>query len=115
MFINRAVKNASLLGLLPKRSVQTVTGKNYVVPEGEGINDMIHYLDNKRPTFTLLYFTAAWNPMCAKIEKDYENLTASHAQWHHIRVDCDKSPMIKQYFDARVEPQFLMLLNGGEI
>ena len=30
-------------------------------------------------------------------------------------VDCDATPQIKMYFDARVEPQFLFLLNGMEM
>ena len=65
-------------GSLSRRSVTTVAGKNYFVPEGgessDSINDMVKHLDKLRPTYTLLYFTASWNPMCAKIEKDYEAL-----------------------------------------
>ena len=53
--------------------------------------------------------------MCAKIEKDYENFVAQNSNYCHIRVDTDAHPKIKRYFDARAEPQFLVLLNGGEI
>ena len=63
----------------------------------------------------MLYFTASWNPMCAKIERDYENLTNSCAEFTHIRVDCDEHLFIKKYFDARVEPMFIYLINGGEV
>ena len=76
---------------------------------------MITYLDKKRPTFTLLYFTAKWNPMIPSLEKDYEATTNQFKNFTHIRVDCDLAPMVKNYFDARVEPQFLILLNGGEL
>ena len=55
------------------RSLLSVEGKGYVMPES--VEDIIRSLDKKRPTFTLLYFSAKWNPMCAKIERDYENLT----------------------------------------
>ena len=72
-------------------------------------------MDNKRPIFTLVYFTAKWNPACAEIEADYERLTAEKASFHHIRVDCDETPKLKRYFDARIEPSFLVLVNGGEI
>ena len=48
-------------------------------------------------------------------EQDYENMIAKSDNWHHVRVDCDKAPTVKRYFDARVEPQFLFLVNGGEI
>ena len=57
------------------RSLTSVPGKNYVMPES--LEDVVTSLDKQRPVFTLLYFSAAWNPMCAKIERDYENLTHS--------------------------------------
>ena len=101
--------------MVTKRGVHAINWKNYVVPDGEGCYDVIKHLDTLRPTYTLLYFTASWNPICKQIERDYENLTAEYAQFHHIRVDCDVSPKVKRYFDARVEPQFLVLINGGEI
>lgn len=66
--------------------------------------DVVKYLDKKRPTYTLLYFTAKWNPVIPAIEKDYENTTNEFKQFTHIRVDCDATPMVKEYFDARVEP-----------
>ena len=53
--------------------------------------------------------------MCAKIEADYERTCRDYPQFNHIRIDCDKHPKIKLYFDARVEPQFIVLVNGGEI
>ena len=52
-------------------------GKNYIIPESE--KDLIEYLDERKPTFTCLYFHAAWNPICEKIEKDYENFCNSNA------------------------------------
>ena len=93
--------------------MRTVAGKVYRMPES--LEDVVVTLDRERPTFTMLYFSAAWNPMCAKIERDYENLTAERSEWTHIKVDCDEQPFVKKYFDARVEPQFLLLINGGEI
>ena len=98
---------------LAMRSLTMAPGKNYAVPES--LEDVVKSLDKKRPTFTLVYFSAAWNPMCAKIERDYENLTNSQNQFMHIKVDCDQTPFVKKYFDARVEPQFIFLINGGEV
>ena len=63
----------------------------------------------------MLYFSAKWNPMCEKIERDYENLTNTKSEFTHIKVDCDDQPLVKKYFDARVEPMFVMLINGGEV
>ena len=95
------------------RSIISSQDKNYLVPEG--LNDIISHLDKTRPIYSLFYFTAAWNPVIKHIEKDYENTTKLFKQYAHYRVDCDKQPLVKQYFDARVEPQFLILLNGGEL
>ena len=96
-----------------KRSVYTIPGKNWVVPES--VNDVVGYLDKNKPTFTCLYFHAAWNPICEKIEQDYDNFCNDNAAFTHIKVDCDATPKIKLFFDARYEPQFLILLNGTEI
>ena len=96
-----------------RRSIITVPNKNWLEPEST--NDLIKYLDSKRPTYTCLYFHASWNPMCAEIETDYDNFTSNNAGFTHIKVDCDKTPKLKFYFDARVEPQFLLLLNGSEV
>lgn len=71
-------------------------------------------MDNTKPTFTLVYFSASWNPTCKAIEKDYQNTCSQYQGFEHIKVDCDATPTVKFYFDARVEPQFMILLNGAE-
>ena len=38
------------------------------------------------------------------IEKDYDLFTANNSTFTHIKVDCDATPKVKFYFDARVEP-----------
>ena len=96
-----------------KRGVHTYVGKNYVVPTS--LDDCVQHLDQRRPTFTCIYFSAAWNPYCEKIQKDYENFCNANGGFYHMMVDCDATPQIKMYFDARVEPQFLFLLNGMEM
>ena len=47
---------------------------------------------------------ANWNPVIPQVEKDYEKTCTAYKQFLHIRVDCDKTPKVKYYFDARVEP-----------
>eukprot|EP00347_Sterkiella_histriomuscorum_P001003 403373710 len=103
----------ALFPRLAQRTFITFPDKNYKQPES--LQEVIQHLDKTRPTFTLLYFTAKWNPICKQIEKDYENTCNQFQQFEHIRVDCDSTPTVKFYFDARVEPQFLVLLNGGEL
>ena len=113
----KAMQRSQHLSLFQKNmsmmSMRTVAGKNYVMPES--VEDVVQSLDKQRPTFTMIYFSAAWNPMCAKIQRDYENLTSTTGEFTHIKVDCDETPLVKKYFDARVEPQFIFLINGGEV
>ena len=112
--LSRTLKAKSLLNkLTAARSVYTVPGTNCVVPTSG--KDCIEFLDKKRPEFTCVYFHASWNPMCEEIEKDYHNFAGKNAGWTHLKVDCDATPQVKFYFDARVEPQFLLLLNGTEV
>ena len=51
--------------------------------------------------------------MIPAIEKDYVNLTKV-SNFAHYKIDCDATPDLKFYFDCRIEPQFLILLNGSE-
>ena len=50
-----------------------------------------------------------------KINEKVEKICIEHPEMHNIWVDCDKHPEIKFYYDAKVEPTFLLLINGGEI
>ena len=113
--LNKALMTArtGLFAKTAQRSFITYGDRNSKTPES--LEELVKYLDKRRPIFTLLYFTAAWNPIIPKIEPDYINLTKQFKNFEHFHVDCDKTPLIKQYFDARVEPQFLILLNGGEL
>ena len=115
--LQRAMQRSQHMSLFQKNlsmmSMRTIAGKNYVMPES--VEEMIKSLDKERPTYTMLFFSAAWNPKCAEIERDYDNLTNSCAEFKHIKVDCDATPWVKKYFDARVEPQFLFLINGNEV
>ena len=93
--------------------MSTYPNKAYIVPEST--NDLISFLDKTKPTFTCVYFHAAWNPYCEKIDYDYEKFCSDNAGFTHIKVDCDATPKIKLFFDARYEPQFLLLVNGAEV
>ena len=97
----------------PLRAMHTIDDKAYLVPEG--VNDIVKFMDIHKPTFTCLYFHAAWNPLCEKYDLDYEKFTNANADWTHIKVDCDATPKLKLYFDARYEPSCVLLVNGAEI
>ena len=91
--LNKALMRARVMNTMQQRSFITFSDKNYKIPES--LDEMITYLDKKRPTFTLLYFTAKWNPIIPKIEKDYELTTSQFKNFEHIRVDCDRTPLVK--------------------
>ncbi len=91
--LNKALMRARVMSTMQQRSFITFSDKNYKIPES--LDEMITYLDKKRPTFTLLYFTAKWNPISPKIEKDYERTTSQFKNFEHIRVDCDRTPLVK--------------------
>ena len=96
------MKMSSRLTSMPARSMVNYPGKNWVVPES--VNDVVSYLDTRRPEFTCVYFHASWNPTCAQVNEDYDNFTKATGSFTHIKVDCDATPKVKFFFDARVEP-----------
>ena len=61
-----------------------------------------------------MYFHAGWNPICKQVDQRYKKFAGDNAAFTHIKVDCDKNPQLKFFFDVRVEPQILLLLNGVE-
>ena len=92
MLLRASLKAKSLIGLgnIARRGVQTMVGKNYVVPTS--LKDCVSHLDTRRPTFTCVYFRAAWNPYCDKMQKDYENFCNANGGWYHMMVDTDANP-----------------------
>ena len=107
------ISQRRLLQLTQARSISHVPGTPCIVPSS--VEDIVKYLDRMRPEYTCLYFHASWNPWCKKVENDYHDFCARNAGWTHVKVNCDETPKIKFYFDARVEPQCLLLLNGREV
>ena len=102
MLLKAALRAPKQMMVVGKRSIITIPGKNYMVPES--VNDIVGYLDKHRPTFTCIYFHAGWNPICERIEPDYEAFCNHNAGFTHIKVDCDATPKVKLFFDARYEP-----------
>ena len=109
--LSKITRTANLLKAA--RSFYTVPNVAAIVPES--VEDAITYLDKNRPEYTCVYFHAAWNPMCEKVEEDYHNFCNRNAAFTHLKVDSDATPKLKFYFDARVEPQCIFLLNGKEV
>ena len=71
MMLAQKQQNLNFAKMTGARSIVTVPGKSYVVPES--VDDVVQYLDSTKPTFTCLYFHAGWNPICEKIDADYDN------------------------------------------
>ena len=97
----------------PCRSIIELREKNIWLPES--IEDVKQHMRKTNPDFACVYFHASWNPFMKKINEQFEKICIEHPEMHNIWVDCDKYPEIKFYYDAKVEPTFLLLINGGEI
>ncbi len=116
MLLVRAVmKNANLLTktAATRRNMVEVREKNYWLPES--LEDVRAHMEKYNPDLACVYFHAAWNPYMKRINTQFEKVCIAHPEIMHIWVDTDKYPTIKHYYDAKVEPTFLLLINGGEI
>ena len=106
--LHQSLRRHAIMG---SRAISFVPQKGYHLPES--LEDTTKFLSENKPTFTMLYFHAKWNPYCEQMEADYDATVKKFGQFTHIKVDSDLHPRIKYYYDARVEPHFLMLVNGG--
>ena len=95
---------------MPLRAMHYNRDTNYYEPES--LEDLISHLDRAQPQFCLVYLHASWNPVIKHMERDYVKTCGKFGNYMHIKVDCDKHVRIKQYFDTRIEPQFLILQKG---
>ena len=73
--------------LSAQRQIRT-SDKGYIEPS-DGLDDLVKHMDEQKPIYSCLYFTAKWNPMCAKIESSYERICKEYPNFNHIRIDCD--------------------------
>ena len=114
MILSRLFKPcASFVKPLASRSMIELRDKNMWLPES--LEDLHAHMQRHNPDFACLYFHATWNPFMKKINADFEKICIKHPEVMHICVDTDKHPTLKFHYDAKVEPTFLLLINGGEI
>jgi len=81
----------------------------------ETIEDLKAHMEKHNPDLACVYFHANWNPFMKKINAKFEKVCIKHPEIMQIWVDCNKTPLIKYYYDAKVEPTFVLLINGGEL
>ncbi len=109
MMMTRALTKAKL----GQRSIIHMRDSNYFLPES--LEDMADHVSKTKPEYMLTYFHADWNPICAEIEDDVRKTFEKYGNFKCYKIDTDKHPRIKFFYDARVEPCWLIQLNGAEL
>ena len=95
------------------RPIVELRDKNIWIPDS--IEDVKKHMKSKNPDLACVYFHASWNPFMKRINKAFEKICIDNPQVMHIWIDTDKYPTLKYYYDAKVEPTFIILVNGGEL
>jgi hypothetical protein len=72
---------------------------------------MKHWLNHTNPEWLLDYFTNEWNPICKKGEEGYNKFVSSCPKVIHLKVDSDKFPKLRWFFDAKVYNKYIINLN----
>eukprot|EP00826_Nyctotherus_ovalis_P016737 TRINITY_DN14860_c0_g2_i2.p1 TRINITY_DN14860_c0_g2~~TRINITY_DN14860_c0_g2_i2.p1 ORF type:complete len:186 (-),score=41.74 TRINITY_DN14860_c0_g2_i2:40-597(-) len=103
----------SLLKPVASRPITEYRDKNIWVPDS--IEDVKEHMERTNPDIACVYFHASWNPFMKRINRTFERICVDNPQVHHIWIDCDKYPTLKFYYDTKVEPTFIILVNGAEI
>lgn len=52
----------------------------------------------------MIYFTNEWNPVCKEAESSYDNFVKKCNKVTHLKVNTDKFPKLRWFFDAKFEP-----------
>ena len=73
------------------------------------------YLALHKPTHTVVYFRASWNPNCRQSDRDAEKLAATHPHLQIVKVDTDLAPKIAKHYAVKAEPEFVFCLHGDEV
>lgn len=56
------------------------------------------------PEFLCIYFTNSWNPVSLRGEKSYSDFVIKTPEYAHLKINVDKYPKLKWFFDSKMEP-----------
>lgn len=111
----RLMKNNNILKYI-KRNIITYRNKNYIEAESNNeLEEVKDWLNTTKPKLLCIYFTNNWNPIAIKSNKDYEKFTSQPTSFQNLRVDTDKHPRLKWFFDSKCEPGFQFFYFGNKI
>lgn len=74
--------------------------------EEDYLTEVKNWLINSNPQLLCIYFTNEWNPICKKGEEGYNNFVGKNSKAIHLKINVDKFPKLKWFFDSKVEIEF---------
>jgi hypothetical protein len=54
------------------------------------------------PQLLCIYFSNDWNPVSLKGEEGYKDFVRNNSKCNHLKVNADKYPKLRWFFDAKV-------------
>ncbi len=98
------------------KPITTYRNKNYseLTTDNE-LEEVKDWLNTEKPKFLCIFFTNNWNPIAKEANKHYEAFTAQPTPFINLRVDTDKHPRVKWFFDNRCEPGFQFFYFGTKV
>lgn len=88
--------------LRPALGLQQLSRSLFSVHHFTKLNELNEYLSTNKPTFTVVYFRAAWNPQCEEADRHIDQLSKEFSHVKIIKIDSDKSPMIARHYSVKV-------------
>jgi hypothetical protein len=61
-----------------------------------------NWLATFNPSLLCIYFTNDWNPIAKQAELNYHNFVARNGRYIHFKINSDKYPKLRWFFDAKV-------------
>jgi hypothetical protein len=98
------------------KTIKTFFNHNYVEPETEDeIEEVKRWLKLSKHKYLSVYFTNNWNPVAKRASNEYPKFTKKTSQFINLRIDTDKYPRLKWFFDGRCDPGLQFYLYGTRI
>ena len=78
--------------------------KNYIqAPEHEDyFTEVKQWLKTVNPKLLCVYVTNQWNPISRAGESGYNDFVRKNSKSFHLKIDADKQPQLKWFFDFKV-------------
>lgn len=67
------------------------------------------------PKLLCVYFTNDWNPIAKKGEEGYNDFVKNNGNIIHLKINSDKYPKLRWYFDAKMEPYMSLHYHGLQV